>query len=128
MSTVILFFSIKELLVTLGLASLATGTTLAAAKLLEADLINRSAIPFYTALVKGALDSFGLPRHGITSVKEHIDNTGKFDLDLAISEDESPLKTLVDLSSGRMLGHLEADAGTTLCQAIPELIRPTPSS
>jgi hypothetical protein len=120
-TSVVLFFSIKELLATLGLTTLATMTTLAAAKSLEMDLINRAAIPFYAALVKGALDSFGLPRHGIAPVKEHFVNTGEFTLDLTPLQDEEPLQVVVDLSGGRVLGHLVPGACDTVSREILKL-------
>jgi hypothetical protein len=127
-TSVVLFFSVKELLATLGLTALATASTLSAAKSLEADLIKRSAIPFYTALLKSALDTFGLPRNGLTPLEERFANTGEFDLDLSLAENETPLKTIVDLSGGRILGEVMSDAITALCKAIPEVHPATPST
>lgn len=127
-TSLVLFFSLKELMVVLGLGSMVTPAFLIAAKSLESDLIKRSAIPFYTSLLKSALDSFGLPRNGLPPLNAHFANTGDFDLDLTRAENETSLKTIVDLSGGRVLGEVVPDAITAIYQAIPEIQPATPTT
>ncbi len=114
-NSVVLFFSLKELLVTLGLGALAPTATLLTGQKLERNLIDRAAIPFYTRLVKSALDAFGLPRTGLSPVQEHFANTGKFALDLDPEPGEARLTTRIDLSGGYLLGSMD-EGGWASCR------------
>lgn len=118
---VVLMFSLNELIVFLGLGTAVTPAFMAGAgKSLEADLIRRAAIPFYENLIKGALDSFGLPRSGLSAVKESFENTGEFVLNLSSAAQYHPVEMVVDLSGGRVLGRLRPDASFRLVGGISE--------
>lgn len=120
-TSTVLFFSVKELLVFLGVGTAVTPAFMAGAgKSLEKDLIKRAAIPFYENLIKGALDSFGLPRSGLSEVRERFFNTGDFVLDLTSTERYQPLTKGVDLSGGRVLGRLKPDIAPHLFHAASE--------
>jgi hypothetical protein len=123
-SSIFLFFSLKELLIAVGLSGAAAATALKGGEHLEAHLVERAGIPFYTRLLKGTLDAFGLPRAGDSPIKEHFSNTGEFEVNLERQSGEECLPTMVDLSEGRMLGDI-AEPGWKILREQISLSTPT---
>jgi hypothetical protein len=102
-TTIFLFFSLKELLLALGLGGAAVATTVKGGERLEAYLIERAGIPFYERLLRAALDVFGLPLAGDHPLVERFQNTEEFEVDFSRPPGEGRLAPVVNLAAGRIL-------------------------
>ena len=114
-ATIFLFFSLKELLLSLGLGGTAVAATIKSGESLEAYLIRRAGIPFYQRLLRAALEAFGLPTRFDKPPVEEFANTGKFEIQFDPAARPTPA---IDLSEGRVLATTNPEAWQQLRRQI----------
>ena len=107
-ATIFLFFSLKELLISLGLGGTAVATIIKSGESLEAYLIERAGIPFYERLLRAALDAFALPAHGPEPLIENFTNTDAFEVSLTPPPGEIPLEPRINLAEDRVIGEISS--------------------
>ena len=106
-ATIFLFFSLKELLLSLGLGGTAVATIIKSGESLEHYLIQRAGIPFYQRLLQAALEAFGLPTEFEKPLVEKFANTESFKVNFKPTPGAKPI---IDLSEGRILAQTHPPA------------------